>query len=265
MTEQWQWHDLHVHTRPHSPDAHWRANLKAMLKQAAKNGVWTVGLANHYFLDTNFEIFQKLPYEVRQKAPPGMTILVGAELCVLDTAGTIRLSEAEAQQLDFVLAGPHHFKQRWVEPPPTGSAQQFVEHQHQMLLGAARNPLVNGLAHPWVINIQHAARRWGFSSAEFLEAWTEGHFAELGEVAVRHQTAIEIGMGLHLMAEHQGEQFWRKYIRGLQAARAAGASFYFGSDAHHLFVIGRLDWLQQTLAALAFKPADIISPFEWLR
>jgi histidinol phosphatase-like PHP family hydrolase len=234
-----------------------------MLKQAAKNGVWTIGLANHYFLNTDFKIFQKLPQEVTKKAPAGMTVLVGAELCVLDTSGVIRLTQAEADQLDFVLAGPHHFKQRWVEPPPTGSAPDFVRHQHQMLLGAARQPLVNGLVHPWVINIQHAQQRWGFAPADFLAAWSEDHFAELGAVAQAHQTAIEIGMGLHLMAQHQGEPFWRKYARGLQAARDAGAKFFFGSDAHHLFVIARLDWLQTTLAALGFSPADIISPLEW--
>jgi histidinol phosphatase-like PHP family hydrolase len=194
-----------------------------------------------------------------------MTVLVGAELCVLDTTGTIKLTSDEARQLDFVLAGPHHFKQRWVEKPPSGSVAAFVAHQHAMLLGAAQNPLVHGLAHPWVISIQHSVNRWGFSPAEFLAAWTEDHFAELGEAARRHGTAIEIGMGIHLMAEHQGEEFWQKYGRGLQAARAAGAKFYFGSDAHHLFVIARLDWLQPTLSKLGFKPEDIISPDAWLR
>lgn len=256
-------HDLHVHTRPHSPDAHWRATLPAMLKRAAKNGVWLVGLANHYFLNTNFAIFPKLREQVARKTPAGMTVLVGAELCVLDTTGRIQLTLAEAAQLDFVLAGPHHFKQRWVESPPPGDAAAFVAHQHQLLLGAVRQPLVHGLAHPWVINIQHAQRRWGFAPADFLAVWNEDHFAELGEAAGRHQTALEIGMGLHLMAEHQGDLFWQKYARGLQAARAAGAKFYFGSDAHHLFVIARLDWLRPTLAKLGFSPADIISPLDW--
>ncbi|MCK6629875.1 MAG: hypothetical protein L6R45_32460 [Anaerolineae bacterium] len=258
-------HDLHVHTRPHSPDAHWRATLPAMLKTAATNGVWTVGLANHYFLNTDFKIFQKLRQEVVQKTPPGMTVLVGAELCVLDTAGTINLTPAEAAQLDFVLAGPHHFNQRWVEKPLKGDAAAFVAQQHTALLGAVKNPLVRGLAHPWIISIQHAAHRWGFTTAEFLAAWTEDHFAELGEAAKNYDTAIEIGMGIHLMAEHQGELFWQKYARGLQAARAAGAKFYFGSDAHHLFVIARLDWLQPTLARLGFTPDDIITPADWLK
>lgn len=258
-------HDLHVHTRPHSPDAHWRATLPAMLKTAAKNGVWTVGLANHYFLNTKFKVFQNLRQEVNKKTPPGMTVLVGAELCVLDSAGTIRLTPAEAAQLDFVLAGPHHFKQRWVEKPPLGSAAAFVAQQHQTLLNAVKNPLVHGLAHPWVISIQQSSQRWGFTPAEFLAAWTEDHFAELGEAGKNHGTAIEIGMGIHLMAEHQGELFWQKYMRGLQAARAAGAKFYFGSDAHHLFVIARLDWLRPTLAQLGFSPQDIISPGDWCR
>lgn len=258
-------HDMHVHTRPHSPDAHWRATLPAMLKRAAKNGVDLVGLANHYFLNTDFAIFPKLRRQVAKKKLDGMTVLVGAELCVLDTTGRIQLTEAEAQQLDFVLAGPHHFKQRWVEKPPSGDVQAFIEHQHQMLLAAVKNPLVDGLAHPWVINIQTAPRRWGFSPEAFLAAWSEDYFAELGATARRHQTAIEIGMGIHLMAEHQGNDFWQQYARGLQAARAAGASFYFGSDAHHLFVIARLDWLRPTLEALRFRPSDIISPLDWLK
>ena len=85
----------------------------------------------------------------------------------------------------------------------------------------------------------------------------------MGEVAKLHNTAIEIGMGIHLMAEHQGERFWQKYVRGLQAAKGAGAKFYFGSDAHHLFVIARLDWLRPTLVKLGFTPADIIPPAVW--
>lgn len=264
MTD-FDFYDLHVHTRPHSPDAHWRATLPAMLKRAARNGIRTVGLANHYFLDTDFKIFQKLRGEIETKAPAGMTVLIGAELCVLDPTGRIELTEDEARQLDYVLAGPHHFKQRWVEPPPTGDVAAFVEHQHRMLLGAVQHPLVNGLTHPWVINVHRASRRWGFSLDDFLAAWHEDHFAELGETARRHNTALELGMGIHLMAEHQGETFWQTYARGLQAARQAGAQFYFGSDAHHLFVIARLDWLRPTLNKLDFRPADFISPFDWCR
>ena len=263
MADNWQWHDFHVHTRPHSPDAHRRATLPAMLKQAAENGVWTVGLANHYFPTTNPKIFKKLRQQAEKETPDGMTVLVGAELCVLDSSGAIHLTEDEAAQFDFILAGPHHFRQRWVEKSPNGSAEAFIEHQHQMLLGAARNPLVDGLAHPWVINIQHAQRRWGFAPDDFLAVWSEDCFGQLGEVAKLHNTAIEIGMGIHLMAEHQGERFWQKYVRGLQAAKGAGAKFYFGSDAHHLFVIARLDWLRPTLVKLGFTPADIMLPAVW--
>lgn len=230
-----------------------------MLKQALRNGVSTVGLANHYFLNTDFKIFQRLPEQVARKKPPGMRVLVGAELCVLDRTGRINLTTAKAQQLDFVLAGPHHFKQRWVEEPPTFNPMAFVQHQHESLLNAARHPLVNGLAHPWVIN----PARWGFVMEDFLDVWEEDLFAELGAVAQAHQTAIEIGMGIHLMAQHQGEAFWTRYLRGLQAARLAGAKFYFGSDAHHLHVIARLDWLRPTLTTLGFVPSDIISPEEW--
>lgn len=263
--DSFPFHDMHIHTRPHSPDAHWRATLPAMLNTAAKNGVRLVGLANHYFPATRFDMFAKLRGQAARAAPRGMAVLVGAELCVLDETGRLNLAPSEAAQLDFVLAGPHHFKQRWVQKPPPGSAAEFVRQQHRMLLAAAQNPLVHGLAHPWAINIQHARRQWGFLPQEFLAVWTEAHFAELGQVAARHNTALEIGMGIHLMAQHQGEAFWQTYCRGLQAARQAGAKFYFGSDAHHLFVVARLDWLKPTLARLSFTPADIVSPLEWRR
>jgi histidinol phosphatase-like PHP family hydrolase len=236
-----------------------------MLKKARQNGVTIVGLANHYFPTTDFRIFQKLRRQLERKIPPEMTVLVGAELCVLDTNGRLILTSAERQQLDFVLAGPHHFKQRWVEQPPHGDAAAFIAHQHQMLLGATKHPLVDGLAHPWVINVQHAPQRWGFSAAEFAAHWPESCFIELGEAAKAHQTAIEIGMGIHLMAQHQGPAFWQKYARGLQIMREIGAKFYFGSDAHHLHIIARLDWLEPTLHDLGFTPADIISPLAWLR
>jgi histidinol phosphatase-like PHP family hydrolase len=263
MSQPWQWHDLHVHTHPHSPDAHWRATLPAMLRRAAQNGVFTVGLANHYFPTTDFALFQRLRAQVCRHIPAGLNIQVGAELCVLDETGAIPLTTGEANQLDFVLAGPHHFKQRWVAQPPTGSAVAFVNHQHHMLLNAVQQPVVNGLAHPWVINIQRAPQQWRFTPDDFLAAWTEDHFAELGAVAAKHNTALEIGMGIHMMADHQGEQFWQQYVRGLQAARLAGARFYFGSDAHHLFVIGRLDWLRPTMRLLGFNVTDVINPEEW--
>ena len=264
MSLSWQWHDLHVHTRPHSPDAHWRAGLKAMLKRAARNGVRTIGLANHYFPNINFGMFRKLRQEVIKKAPEEMTVLVGAECCVLDTSGNLIVNEAEAEQLDFILAGPHHFKQRWVDQPPTGSATEFIAHQHHMLLNAAKHPLVDGLAHPWVINIQHAQRRWGFAPQAFLAAWQPVHWEELAAAAQAHNTAVEIGMGIHLMARHQGPEFWQKYVTGMQILKAGGAKFYFGSDAHHLHVIARLDWLVPTLETLGCTPEDVISPLDWL-
>ena len=263
MSGEWQWHDLHVHTRPHSPDAHRRATLPAMLKRAAGNGVWVIGLANHYFPTTSPKIFRKLRQQVEKETLRGMTVLVGAELCVLDSDGTICLTESDAQQFDFILAGPHHFRQRWVEKPPECDVEAFVIHQHQMLLNAAQNPLVDGLAHPWVINVQHARTRWGFSPDDFLSVWGEDYFWELGEVAKTHNTSLEIGMGIHLMAEHQGERFWQKYAYGLRVAREAGAKFYFGSDAHHLHIIARVDWLRPTLAELGFTSEDIISPMSW--
>ncbi|MCB0227324.1 MAG: hypothetical protein KDI02_26745, partial [Anaerolineae bacterium] len=94
----------------------------------------------------------------------------------------------------------------------------------------------------------------------FLQVWHEDYFAELGQVAGQHGITLEIGMGMHLMAEHQGQPFWQAYLRGLQAAKAAGATFHFGSDAHHLFVVARLDWLQPTLEKLGFTPEDIRFP-----
>jgi histidinol phosphatase-like PHP family hydrolase len=263
MPPDFRFHDLHVHTWPHSLDAHGLAWLPFMLYLAKRRGVSVIGLANHYFLNTPFRIFQRLPRQVRWFTPTGLTVLVGAELCVLNRHGDIKLTADEANQLDFVLAGPHHFKQRWVEKPPHGDAAAFVAHQHEMLLNAARQPLVNGLAHPWVINLPQAPQRWGFTLAEFLMVWTETHWAELGAVAAQHNTALEIGYGLHFMAHHQGEIFWQRYLRGLQAARSAGAKFYLGSDAHHLHVIARLDWLRPTLQKLGFQAADVIEPEQW--
>jgi histidinol phosphatase-like PHP family hydrolase len=260
MAHRWLWHDFHTHTRPHSPDAHWRASLPAMLRKAKSNGVMTVGLSNHDFPTTNFGLFAKIRQELARKKPKDMSVMVGAELCVLGPTGEIALTAEEASQLDYVLAGPHHFKQRWVEKPPYGDAAAFVRHQQQSLLNAVKHPLVDGLAHPWVINIQHGANRWGFESEAFLAAWTEDLFVELGEAAARHQTAIEIGMGIHFMAQYQGETFWRKYLRGWQIMQACGAKFYFGSDAHHLHVIARIDWLKPTLGQLGFTPDDIVSP-----
>jgi histidinol phosphatase-like PHP family hydrolase len=237
--------------------------MPAMLKKAVANGVTLVGLANHDFPTTDFALFARIRRELQKKTPPGMTVLVGAELCVLGSDGRLALNEAEAQQLDFVLAGPHHFKQRWVERPPTGDALAFIQHQHQSLLNAVRHPLVDGLAHPWVINIQHSMTRWGFEPQAFLAGWTDELFVELGEAAARHQTAVEIGMGIHFMAQYQGEVFWQQYLRGWQIMRDCGAKFYFGSDAHHLHVIARIDWLEPTLNQLGFTPGDIISPTQW--
>lgn len=265
MTDTWQWHDFHVHTRPHSPDAHWRATLSAMLKRAAKNGIKVVGLSNHYFPTTKFNTFSKLRDQVARKAPNGMTVYIGAELCILDTHGNLILTKDEAAQLDYILAGPHHFKQRWVEQPPTGDATAFIQHQHQMMLNAVQNPLVNGLAHPWVINVHRGQKRWGFDIDAFVAAWHDDYFIELGEAAVAHKTAIEVGMGIHLMAEHQGQKFWQRYVQGMQILRHTGAKFYFGSDAHHLHVIARLDWLKISLGQLGFSPSDIITPSMWIQ
>jgi histidinol phosphatase-like PHP family hydrolase len=258
-------HDLHVHTWPHSPDASRMQIPVRCLAEARRRGVAVLGFANHLYPHTDKGILDALRAELTaaQSRSRGMRLLVGVECCGLDDSGRLIDGLERFGQPDFVLAGPHHLKHAWVQKPPYGDAAAFVEHQHRSLLGLARNSLVNGIAHPWVLPVHNSQRLWGFSSDDFLGAWNVDHWRELGAVAARHDTALELGMGIHMMEQVQGARFWITYCDGLQAARAAGARFYLGSDAHRPDIVGRLDWAVLTIERLEFSADDFIDPLDW--
>ena len=128
--------DVHTHT---IVSGHAYSTIQEMAKAAAEKGLQILGMAEHgptikgacdaaYF--NNLSV---IPEEIY-----GVKILVGAEINILDTYGSLDLSEKSIRKLKIRIAGIHHSCYR----PGT------VEENTDAVIGVMKNPLIDIISHP---------------------------------------------------------------------------------------------------------------------
>ena len=128
--------DLHTHTLA---SGHAYSTLMEMIRSAADNGLKLYGCADHapampgtmghlYF--QNFKVIPRKLY--------GIQIIMGAELNILDSAGTVDLPEHVLSRLDYGIASIH---------PPCYSGKTISENT-SAYLGALKNPYIQIIGHP---------------------------------------------------------------------------------------------------------------------
>lgn len=128
--------DAHTHT---IVSGHAYSTIKEMALSAAAKGIQLLGITEHapampgtchemYFY--NLEVIDRHAY--------GVELLLGAELNILDSRGTIDLSEKALNRIDFAIASLH---EQCIAP---GSMAENTA----AVIGAIKNPYVNIIAHP---------------------------------------------------------------------------------------------------------------------
>lgn len=217
--------DVHTHT---IVSGHAYSTMQEMARAAADKGLQVLGMAEHgptikgacdaaYF--NNLSVIPEEMY--------GVKILTGAEINILDTYGSLDLSEKSIRKLKIRIAGIHHscFK------PGT------VEENTDAVIGVMKNPLIDIISHP-------------------ADGTADLDFERLVQTAKETRTMLEINNS-SLSPSRGKERAWECHRQLLALCKKYELMVIMGSDAHISFDVARYDHVFRLIQEMEF-PEDLI-------
>lgn len=258
--------DLHVHTTlslcSNDPDQ----NPGAIVAWAARRGIRTVCLTNHYWDETmpggTHPFYQQQDtahYEAIRTMLPvdnlGVRLLLGCETEYLG-GPWLGLSPERAKRMDFInLPITHLHFEDFVRPrryqTPAQVAQLWLERFDQALQ----------LDLPWEkVNFVHLNFLLGFEGQHraILEALPDEALAERFTRCAGQGAKVELNGSVftHGIWAECPEQ----HLRMLSIARDCGCLFTFGSDAHHPQALDDVFANERAAELLGLSEAQIFNP-----
>jgi len=246
--------DLHTHTE-HSSDG--SGTITQAIEAAARRGVTTLAITNHcpelpgHVWHDSLETLKRMKDEAASAAETfGLRVLVGAEIEIIDFAGSLAAPDLFIEQCDLVIAAVHWFPtihydgQKPVVDDYT--AQRVVPLSMKMIVGAMRNPQVDVIAH---IGYALGATKQPRKFLDEPEDYPALYMQQIAVEAAKAGTAIEINNHCRLPRPNL-----------LRICLDAGCTFTTGSDAHKPEDVGHLDWALRVVADLAIPPDRLLSP-----
>ena len=219
--------DVHTHT---IVSGHAYSTIQEMAKAAAEKGLQILGMAEHgptikgacdaaYF--NNLSV---IPDEIY-----GVKILVGAEINILDTYGSLDLSEKSIRKLKIRIAGIHHSCYR----PGT------VEENTDAVIGVMKNPLIDIISHP-------------------ADGTADLDYERLVQTAKETRAMLEINNS-SLSPSRGKEKAWECHKQLLTLCKKYELMVIMGSDAHISFDVARYDHIYRLLQEVEFPEALLIN------
>lgn len=219
--------DVHTHT---IVSGHAYSTIQEMAKAAAEKGLQILGMAEHgptikgacdaaYF--NNLSV---IPEEIY-----GVKILVGAEINILDTYGSLDLSEKSIRKLKIRIAGIHHSCYR----PGT------VEENTDAVIGVMKNPLIDIISHP-------------------ADGTADLDYERLVQTAKETRAMLEINNS-SLSPSRGKEKAWECHKQLLTLCKKYELMVIMGSDAHISFDVARYDHIYRLLQEVEFPETLLIN------
>ena len=217
--------DVHTHT---VASGHAFSSLQEMAKAASEKGLEILGITDHapslpggptfvYFL--NMHVVPREMYGVR--------IMMGSELNILDTKGTLDLDESFYKLMDIRVAGIH----KLCYSPGT------ITENTDGMLAAIYNKWTDIISHP------------GDGTAQLL-------FEPIVLAARDTQTLLEINSS-SLKPERQKKEAYANNMEILRLCRKYDVPIILGSDAHISFDVANYEYALPLIAESQF-PEELI-------
>lgn len=237
------YHDFHVHT-VYSNDTSKKATVENYVAKAKELGLKKLGFAEHFWDDTiagafpfyvplTFQHVSQLRQDLEAFRDQGIELFFGCEVEYDPAHKAPALSEAVAEQFDFVIVPNSHSH----ETMPKEYYEDKRKHADFILdafWNILRSPVsryVHGVAHPFSLV------RSPYPCDDLIELVSDSQFADLFGCAAEKGVALEVNIGSlmgglrqkGLTLETAGES---QLIRMLRLGKKAGCKFFIGSDAH---------------------------------
>ena len=220
--------DAHTHT---VASGHAYSTIQEMARAAADKGIQILGITEHApsipgsCTPIYFRNMHVIPREMY-----GVKLLMGAELNILDTRGTLDLDERYYEKyLDLRIAGIHQL----CYTPGTR------EENTDGMIAAIRNPWVQIITHP------------GDGTAELL-------FEPVVLAAKEAHTLLEINSSSLIPSRHK-EQARPNNLEILRLCKRYEVPVILGSDAHISFSVGDYRYAWPLIEETGFPEALIVN------
>jgi histidinol phosphatase-like PHP family hydrolase len=204
-------------------------NIPAMVAKARELGVRRLGVTDHLNTLDKLPLHRPIKADLLALESPGVDIWFGVELNFLGCDGDFAYSEEVRDELgfQFAIGGIHG---TYCE---TYDLKKIIDIQHRHHLAVCRNPLVDGLVHPYWFG-KYEFDRKGWPWFDSVRVVPEAYAIELGQVARETGTAIEINGSANLVNAANPEGYVEEYLEYLARVASTGCSFSLASDAHDI-------------------------------
>ena len=129
--------DTHSHT---IASGHAYSTLSEMARAAAAKGLQALAITEHApQLEKTCGLFYFMNYDVIPRQMNGVQLLMGAELNIMDSDGTVDLPEDVCKGLDIAIASIH---------PPCYQSEATVENNTRAYVEVMKKPYINIIGHP---------------------------------------------------------------------------------------------------------------------
>ena len=232
-------HDFHIHTGLSLCSGDENQNPESILAFAKAHGLKKVCLTNHFWdedvpgdLTTFYERqgFERLKRALPLPRDPEVKMLFGCE-CDLDKNMRLGITRERFDDFDFAVISTTHFHMRGFtisEEDAASLARRAVKYVERLDAVLDMDLPFNkiGLAH---LTSHLIANGTWEEHMRVLDMIPDSEFLRLFSRATKLGAGIELNFKVYKYEPRDLERVLRPY----RIARAAGAKFYLGSDAHH--------------------------------
>lgn len=224
--------DLHVHTLA-SDDA--INTVYELVEEAKKKGVKMIGICDHspygiggpslwHFLVTSRRVKRKIK---------GVEVIWGVEADILDENGKLGLSDEILKHQELVLASVHP------EVDLKSGLKECSFDPVKGMIRAMRNPLVDIVAHPYVLVDEKGIKL-------------------IVKVAAKLKVPLELNNS-YLVPPRRVEKYYPRVLLMTKLAKEKGLKLFVGSDAHAAWELGSDEGIRRVLKEANFGTKDIVN------
>ena len=213
------WADFHTHTRY----SHGTGTIEQNVRVAIERGLCAIGISEHgpanIGLGPKLEDFYKMREEIERLRDIyiGIDILLGCEANIVSLDGELDIPDYVLANLDYAMVGLHPMV--WPRSIEDGFSLLFKNTMSKVIASAKLKEKVMEQNTTALIK---AIRSNNIKIVTHPGLHLPIDTAKLARAAMEHGTALEINAGHGYMTE--------EYVR---IAKANGAKFAIGSDAHY--------------------------------
>ncbi len=267
--------DFHIHTRLSLCAGPNGGTYPLYMEQFRKEGLTKVGFADHFWDDKtdpvggwknkdrefydpqNFEHILPLKREIEADNAKDIQVFFGAEVEYNPEAGDIALTEATAEQLEFIIVPNSHTHKIM----PREFYNPYEKHGKFMVdafVNTVRSPLkhkILAIAHPFV------AVCCPYDAELAMMTITDDTYKRIFSEAAEAGIALELNTSTYeKRIVTLPEERLREHIRMFQIGLQMGCKISFGSDAHLLHEhYTYLEVCERAAELFGIKESDLVS------